>query len=156
MRLRYCPIDDEHAATDEPPEHCRWCRQVLLDFREVGIEALDDFTLQMTLVHPTPYFTAILAFYPMSPVNQACLEKYGAPSWTDHQNIVTNGAYKVEFRRIRDRIRLVKNEYHWDKEHAKLNVIDVLAMESITTGLNMFITGKADWITETPPPPCGS
>ena len=32
------------------------CRQVLLDFREVGIKVIDDRTLQIRLTNPTPYF----------------------------------------------------------------------------------------------------
>ncbi len=150
--VSFCPTDDQQAATEKPPKDCRWCRQVILDFRQVGIEVIDDLTLRITLTHPTPYFASIIAFYPLSPVNQACVEQYGAPRWTEAVNIVTNGAYKVEFRRIRDRIRLVKNEHHWDHENVKLNVVDVLSMESSTTGFNMYITGEADWITEVPPP----
>ena len=36
------------------------------------------------------------------------------PQWTYAENIVSNGPYRVAFRRIRDRIRLVKNEHYWD------------------------------------------
>lgn len=150
--VEFCPTDDKTAATSDPPENCRWCRQVILDFREVGIDVIDDLTLRLTLNHPTPYFLSLLAFYPFSPVNQACLEKHGSPQWTAAENIVTNGPYKIDFRRIRDRIRLSKNEYHWDRVNVKLGVIDVLAIESLTTGLNLFLTGEADWITEVPPP----
>lgn len=150
--ITYCPTDDQTAAMREPPKGGQWCRQVLLDFREVGIEVVDDHTLKLTLEHPTPYFLGLTAFYPLSPVNQKCLETYGTPTWTLHENIVSNGTYKIEFRRIRDRIRLVKNEHHWDRENVKLDVIDVLSMESSTTGLNMFMTDEVDWITDVPPP----
>jgi len=150
--VAFCPTDDKTAATSEPPKDCRWCRQVLLDFREVGYEVVDDRTLRLTLEHPTPFFLGLLAFYPFSPVNQACLEKHGSPTWTDDEHIVTNGPYYMEFRRIRDRIRLKKNEHHWDRDNVKLDVIDALSIESITTGLNLFMTGEVDWITEVPPP----
>ncbi len=150
--VAFCPTDDSHAASREPPANCRWCRQVLLDFRQVGIEVVDDLTLRLTLEHPTPYFLGLLAFYPFSPVNQACLEAHGSPQWTKADKIVTNGTYRIAFRRIRDRFRLVRNEHHWDSDNIKLGVIDVLAMESITTGLNMFMTDEVDWITDVPPP----
>ncbi|TWU28298.1 peptide ABC transporter substrate-binding protein [Bythopirellula polymerisocia] len=151
-QITYRPTDDSEAADYDPPQGVAWCRQVLLDFREVGIEVLDDLTLQVTLENPTPYFLGLLGFYPLFPVNQRCLETYGAPDWTKSRNIVTNGAYTIAFRRIRDRIRLVKNKYYWNRENVRLEVVDVLAVESLTTALNLYLTGKADWISNVPPP----
>ncbi len=150
--IAYCPTDDKTAATEKPPKDCHWCRQVILDFREVGLEVVDDHTLRLTLTHPTPYFLSLLAFYPFSIVNQECVETFGSPQWTAEENIVSAGPYKIDFRRIRDRIRLSKNEHHWDRDNVKLNTVDVLAVESLTTGLNLFMTDEADWITEVPPP----
>ena len=71
------------------------CRQVLLDFREVGFKAIDDHTLEIRLTNRTPYFLDLTAFHALSPVNQKCLETYGSPSWTQPDHIVTNGAYRM-------------------------------------------------------------
>ena len=126
------------------------CKQVLLDFREVGVQAIDDHTLQTTLENPTPYWLELVAYYALLPVNQKCIETYGSPRWTNSENIVTNGAYRIEFRRIRDRIRMVKSANYWDRDHIRLNVIDALAISSQVTMYNLFVTGKADWITDPP------
>ncbi len=126
------------------------CVQVLLDFREVGAKALDDHTIEMQLENPTPYWLELLAYHALLPVNPKCLETYGAPAWTYAENIVTNGPYRVAFRRIRDRIRLVKNEHYWDRDRVKLNVIDALAITSQVTMYNLFATDKVDWITDSP------
>lgn len=126
-------------------------RQVLLDFKEVGIRAVDDYTLVTELEAPTAYWLQLLAFYPLSPVNQECVETYGKPQWTYPENIVTNGAYRVKFRRLRDRIRLVKNEHYWDRDNVSIGVIDALAAESQITVFNMYETGMCDWITKVDP-----
>ncbi|MFO0791873.1 MAG: peptide ABC transporter substrate-binding protein [Pirellulales bacterium] len=126
------------------------CLQVLLDFREVGIKALDDYTIEMRLEKPTHYWLQLLAYHALLPANQKCIETYGTPAWTYAENIVSNGPYRVAFRRIRDRIRLVKNEQYWDPERAKLKVIDALAISSQVTMYNLFATGKVDWITDAP------
>ncbi|HVT27855.1 MAG TPA: peptide ABC transporter substrate-binding protein, partial [Lacipirellulaceae bacterium] len=126
------------------------CRQVLLDFREVGVNALDDYTLQIRLNNPTPYFLDLLAFYPFAPVNQRCLEKYGSPAWTRPENIVTDGAFRLVARRLRDRIRLVRSENYWDRERVRLRTVDALSIENRTTSLNMYMTGMVDWITVPP------
>jgi oligopeptide transport system substrate-binding protein len=149
--ITFRPIDDATAARETPPEGVRWCRQVLLDFREVGVKAIDDLTLEITLDNPTHYFLGLLGFYPLFPVNQKCVETYGTPGWTKAENIVTNGPYRMEFRRIRDRIRMVKNEYHWDRDNIRLGVVDALAVESLTTALNLFLTNQADWVGDVPP-----
>ena len=150
--ITYRPTDDSEAARNDPPEGVAWCRQVLLDFREVGIKVIDELTMQITLENPTPYFLGLLGFYPLYPVNQKCLETYGAPQWTKADNIVTNGAYKIVFRRIRDRIRMIKSEYYWNRENVRLELVDALAVESLTTALNLYLTDKADWIGDVPPP----
>jgi oligopeptide transport system substrate-binding protein len=147
---RFDPVDDQ-SAVSAPPEGVRWCRQVLLDFREVGIQVLDPRTLEVTLQHPTPYFLKLAGYYPFSPVNRACVQKHGTPQWTKPGNIVSNGPFNVQFRRIRDRIRMVKSDTYWDRDHVRLNVVDALAVESNATALNLFMTGKADWIQTVPP-----
>lgn len=126
------------------------CKQVLLDFREVGVRAIDDHTLETTLENPTPYWLDLTIYHALLPVNQRCIETYGSPRWTDPDHIVTNGAFRIALRRIRDRIRLVKSNNYWDREHVKLDVIDALAVTSQVTTVNLFETGKADWITNPP------
>ncbi len=150
--VRYQTVDDEHAAENRPPANMRWCRQVLLDFREVGIEVMDPLTLRITLENPTPYFLNLMGFYPLFPVNQKCVETFGSPQWAKPENIVTNGPFNVEFRRIRDRIRLRKSETYWNRETIRLNVIDALSVDAVTTSLNMYMTNTADWVTEAPGP----
>lgn len=151
VETTFRPTDDAGASQSEPPAGVRWCRQVLLDFREVGIKVIDDLTLEVTLDNPTHYFLGLQGFYPFFPVNQQCVETFGSPEWTKAENIVTNGPYHVEFRRIRDRIRMVKNEHYWDRENIRLEVVDALAVESLTTALNLFLTDEADWIGSSPP-----
>jgi len=126
------------------------CRWVLYDFRHVGIRVPDEKTLEVRLRHPVPYFVDLMGFYPMFPVNRRCVETYGFPAWTKPENIVGNGAFRLKFRRIRDRIRLVKSETYWNRENVQLRTVDALAVKSNTTMLNLYMTGQADWITTVP------
>jgi len=128
-------------------EDYRW---LLYDFESVAIRALDPHTLEIRLKHPVPYFPTLMGFYPLFPVNRRCVETHGYPAWTKPENIVTNGPYLLEFRRIRDRIRLVKNPRYWDRDNVKLDVIDALAVESYATNLNLYLTGQVDWIYMVP------
>jgi oligopeptide transport system substrate-binding protein len=126
------------------------CRQVLLDFREVGVRVIDDRTLELRLANRTPYFLDLTAFHALAPVNQKCLETYGAPAWTQPDNIVTNGAFRLIARRLRDRIRLERSDQYWDRQNVRLNIIDALSVDDRTTALNLYMTGMIDWVTVPP------
>jgi oligopeptide transport system substrate-binding protein len=123
------------------------CQRVLPDFfQTVGVRVVSPQKLVVTLHHRTPFFPDLVAFYPLYPVHRGCVERYGSPQWTKPQHIVTNGPYRLEFRRIRDRIRLVKNPRYWDASRVKLEVVDALAIRSETTALNMYLDGQLDWV----------
>jgi len=122
------------------------CYHVLIDFdSQVAIQALDERTLEVKLNAPTPYFKNLVAFYPLYPVNRRCVETFGTPNWTKPANIVSNGPFCIQFRRIRDRLRLVKNTHYWNAKDVQLNTIDALAIKSETTSLNMYVNGQLDW-----------
>jgi len=126
------------------------CLQVLPDFEKtVGVKA-EGQKLVVKLTSRTPFFTDLVAFYPLYPVNPTCVQDHGSPHWTRRENIVSNGPFKLEFRRIRDRIRMVKNEHYWDAASVKLKVIDALAVKGETTSLNMYLNGQIDWSTQMP------
>ncbi len=126
-------------------------------FDSVAIRALDDHTLQIELVDPTPYFMQLMGFYPLFPVNRRNIEeaKRAHPDswqleWLRPENIVTNGPYKVAFRRVNDRIRLVKNPEYWDAENVAFETVDVLAVDHWGTGLNYYLTGTCHWCDHVP------
>ncbi|MFT5289761.1 MAG: oligopeptide transport system substrate-binding protein [Planctomycetota bacterium] len=123
-------------------------------FRDnVGIRATDDRTLIIELATPTPYFLDLTGFYPLFPVNRENIEgaKERWPDswrveWLKPDNLVTNGPFRILERRVNDRIRLLKCPTYWDAENVAMNSIDILAVESYQTMLNMYLTGEVDWI----------
>lgn len=142
---RFCR--EPHLLAD-PPSDTRSMAYVLPDFEKtVGIAAPDDRTLVVELDNSTPFFLSLCAFYPLFPTQRECVEKYGSPDWTKPENIVCNGPFTMEFRAIRDRIRLKKNPEFWNAANVSLEKVDVLGVQSATTSLNLYETGKLDWNT---------
>ncbi|MGI8980331.1 MAG: peptide ABC transporter substrate-binding protein [Pirellulaceae bacterium] len=130
----------------ESSEEIVKCKYVLVDFEStVAIKSPDSLTLVVKLVNPTPFFKELVAFYPLFPVNRACVEKYGSPGWTKPGRIVSNGPFLLHTRRIRDRIRLAKNPNYWNAEQVRLNTVDAYPVKSETTCLNMYLSGQLDW-----------
>ncbi len=127
-------------------------------FDSVGIRALDDYTLEVRLKAPTPFFLQLTAFYPLFPVNKRNHDeaKRDFPGndwkfeWLKPDKIVTNGPYRIVERRVNDRIRMVKNETYWDADSVALGSIDALAVEQYLTNLNLYLQGDCSWINYIP------
>ena len=113
------------------------------DFSEVGVKALDDHTLQVTLENPTPFFLDLCATPPLEPVPMDVIKQYG-DSWVKPGRIVGNGAYVLDAWRINDKIRLSKNPYYWNADQVALNTIDVLPISKANVAYNFYSSGLAD------------
>ncbi|HEX4000286.1 MAG TPA: peptide ABC transporter substrate-binding protein [Pirellulales bacterium] len=142
---------DGKKRTFRPGGDSEGCKTVLLDFKQVGLKALDDYTYQITLENPTAYFLQVTGMFPLYPVQQKCVETFGYPGWVSTEHLVSNGPFRIGSRKIRERMRLVKSDTYWGRDDVKLNTIDALVIESPTTALNLYLTGKVDWITAPPP-----
>ena len=75
---------------------------------ELGIRAIDDLTLEITLERPTPYFLSLLTHYFAYPLHRASVEN-GARGWTRPGKLVTNGAYILTEWVPQSHITLAKN-----------------------------------------------
>ena len=62
--------------------------------QSLGIKAIDDKTLQVTLSEPVPYFISMLSHTSLKPVKRSVIEKFGE-KWTLPANYVGNGAYRL-------------------------------------------------------------
>ena len=62
---------------------------------ELGVSAPGDFTLEVRLNTPLPYFPAMTTYATLFPAHEATIEAHGA-KWTAPENIVSNGAYVLE------------------------------------------------------------
>lgn len=117
------------------------------DFNEVGIKALDDHTLQITLNNPTPYFLQLLDHYSSYPLHRATLEAFGAPDergtrWTRAGNYVGNGPFVLDTWKLNKIITVRKNPHYWDADNVRLNGINYHPIENVSTEERMFRAGQ--------------
>lgn len=61
---------------------------------DVGIKAIDDTTLEITLEGPRGYFPTVMAYLAALPAHRPSVEQFGE-KWTEAANIVTNGPWKL-------------------------------------------------------------
>lgn len=115
------------------------------DPEKIGIKALDDLTLEITLVGPTPYFPKILAHYATYPLPKAVIKKYG-DKWTQPENIVSNGPFVLSERILNQHVKVKKNTHYWDSKNVKLDEIIFSTIEDKETNRRQYLSGELDWI----------
>ncbi len=127
----------------------------ITDFSQVGVKALDDLTLEVSLNAPTPYFIQLMDHYSTFAVHQATLEKFGKKTdrftkWTRVENMVNNGPFNLSEWKLNRRITVEKSQTYWDKDKVQLNGVVFYPTENIVSEERMFRVGQLHY-TQTIP-----
>lgn len=127
----------------------------LKDFTQVGVKALDDHTLQITLNGPTPYFTSVVKHNTWYPVPRHVIEKKGGmvdrfSAWTRPENIVSNGPFKLKEWRFMHILTAERNPYYWDADKVQLHGLHYFPITNESTEERAFRDGQLH-VTHTVP-----
>lgn len=125
------------------------------DFSQVGVKALDDLTLQVTLNERTPYFIQLMDHYSTFALHRATIEKFGKATdrftpWTRVENIVSNGAFRLKEWKLNRRIVVEKSDTYWDRDNVKLNGVVFYPTENIVSEERMFRVGQLHYTQSIP------
>jgi oligopeptide transport system substrate-binding protein len=113
------------------------------DPSSVGVQALDDLTLEVELEGPTGYFLSLLAHYATYPVPRHVLEAHGE-AWTETSKIVTNGAFKLEsWKRGESMVMTHNPEYH-GRFRGNLQRVELSCDVDWSAQLEIFEAGNLD------------
>ncbi len=113
---------------------------------DIGVEAVDDYTVRISLSQPAPYFVDLMAHQLFRLVPRKIIEKYGE-AWTDQANIVTCGPFKLKSWKPYNELVVERDPMYWDA--AKVNLDEIRFYYSIdhSTSMNLYKVGEADAIT---------
>lgn len=119
----------------------------LTDFAQVGVKALDDQTLEITLNEPTPYLLSLLTHYTWFPVHPATILAFGKidqrdSKWTRPGNFVGNGPFTLEEWKVHDRIDVTKSQTYWDRDSVWLNGVRFLPIDNRNVEERAFRAGQ--------------
>ena len=89
---------------------------------DLGVRALDDYTLEIRLEDPTPYFLGLLTHSASYPVHRASVEMHG-DRFTRPGNLVSNGAYQLEDWVVQSHVKLVRNPHYWDNDQTTIDTV---------------------------------
>ncbi len=107
------------------------------DPADLGIRAIDDHTLEVTLKAATPYFETVLPFSTFYPVRLDIVEQYG-DAWTEPGNYVSNGAYLLDYWEHEAELGLVKNTTYWDANNVAIEKITLPIIVEDATWLALY------------------
>lgn len=116
---------------------------VKVSAEDLGVEAVDDYTVRISLTQPAPYFTGLLAYPFFRIVPRKAIEKYGA-RWTDPANIVTCGPFKLKSWKPYSEVVVERDPMYWDAANVKLDEIRFYVSTDHPTTMNLYRVGSAD------------
>lgn len=114
---------------------------------QLGIKAIGDDQLEITLEEATPYFETLLVNTYFFPQREDIVEKFGEAYGTSDEKMVYNGAFTIEeFEAGATDTEWVykKNENYWDKENVSLDRIENTVVKEIGTAVNMYEDDEVD------------
>ena len=95
------------------------------DFAEVGIKAIDDYTVQYTLNKPESFWNSKTTMGVLAPVNEEFLNSKGEDfgKETDPSSILYNGPYLLKSLVTKSSVEFEKNPNYWDKENVHIDKV---------------------------------
>ena len=124
-----------------------YAKGLIDDPAQLGIQALDKYTLKLQLENPTPYIFQLLATPGAYPVHRATIEAYGDATarytrWTRVDNMVNNGPFNLTDWKMYRHLRVERSDTYWDAANVSLNAIMFRPIDSDTAEEKMFRAGQ--------------
>jgi oligopeptide transport system substrate-binding protein len=110
---------------------------------DLGVEAIDNYTLRISLTLPAPFFVGMLAHPVFRVVPHKTIEKHGA-RWALAENIVTGGPFKVKTWQPYDKLVVERDPMNWDAANVKLDEIHFYPFADNPTIMNSYKVGEVD------------
>ncbi len=116
-----------------------------VSLEDIGVKALDDYTLEFTLEASRPYFLSMVSFGPYMPVYGEFLAECGDKFGTSNEYLLYNGAFILSAYKPQQERVLTKNASYWDKENVFLDAVQMTYnAEASSISATMYQSGEVD------------
>jgi oligopeptide transport system substrate-binding protein len=120
-----------------------------IPLEQLGVKAIDDRTLEITLERPTPYFLELLTHQTGYPVHEATVRKFGN-DYVKPENWVSNGAYRLIEWTPNSHIRVDKNPHFHDAANVQIERIMYYPTPDYAAASRRFMAGELHFTTDIP------
>lgn len=117
---------------------------------ELGVEAVDDRTLLVSLVRPTPYLLSLLTHPSTFPVHRGSFEQHG-DAFARAGNLLSNGAYVLVEWSPGSIIELDRNPHYWNDQNTSIDVVRHHVVTQEMAELNRYRAGELHTTSTVPP-----
>lgn len=117
-----------------------------LSIDELGVKAIDDATIEITLENPAGYFLGVLSTGGYYPCKQELVEQYGKDFAADADKNVYNGPFLLSDWQHQGMLTMEKNPNYRDQSVAKLNKVEISVVKDSNTALGLFESGDLDYV----------
>lgn len=116
---------------------------------DIGVKAIDDYTLEFTLIKPCAYFPELLNG--ARPIREDKYEEWGEEYGSSLDKVIGNGPFKIETWEPNVKMVFVKNEKYWNAENVKLEKVNRYIVEEPSASIQAFLTGQTDVVSTNDP-----
>jgi len=110
---------------------------------QLGVRAIDDYTVEFTLEHSAAYFPALVNMWTYRPLPRKVIEQHGK-DWILPQFIQTSGPYKLSDWKKGFQLILTKNPQYYDKDKVNIPEIHYYTVPENSLGLAMYEKNELD------------
>jgi oligopeptide transport system substrate-binding protein len=117
-----------------------------ISFDEVGVKALDDYTLEYTMESSIPFFLSLLSYASYLPVYGPFLEEQGEYFGIDNETLLYCGAYIFSHYEPNVTHEFIANPAYWDKGNVHITAYThIYNADELTLSPSMFQRGEVDY-----------
>jgi oligopeptide transport system substrate-binding protein len=115
----------------------------------LGVKAIDDLTLEITLEGATPYFLGLLTHSMAYPVHSESVAQHGE-KFARPGNLVSNGAYVLKDWVVQSHIELARNEHFRANAGTTINNVFYYPIENADAAFARYRADELDFTTTIP------
>ncbi|MDM8559782.1 peptide ABC transporter substrate-binding protein [Candidatus Parabeggiatoa sp. HSG14] len=112
---------------------------------QLGVRAIDDYTVEFTLEHAAGYFPALASIWTYRPLPQKSIKQYGE-RWIEPEHIQTNGSYRLTEWDKGNKLILKKNPHYYEAKKVKIPEVHYFIVRGNSLALAMYEKDDLDII----------
>lgn len=110
---------------------------------DLGVRAVDDYTLRVEMERPTAFFVKMTPHYAFTVVPRRAIERWG-DRWTQPDHFVGNGPFRIAEATPYSQVVLTKSPTYWDRAQVRLDKVVLLPVQEESQNANLYRAGEAD------------
>lgn len=127
-----------------PIKNAREAKEGRVSLDQVGIHVIDDYTLEVQLESPVPYFLQLTALHLYSPVHRLVDQEHPQWPYQSDKNYPCNGPFELMINQPHQGYQLTKNNLYWDRKHISLEQVTFTIMNN-SQAIQAFQRNEINW-----------